>query len=325
MNIVYLSLGDVKSLGVSMKEVLKVVDHGFRQKGLGKTEMPPKPGIHPRPNAFIHAMPAYVKESEVAGLKWVSGYPTNVEKGYPYITGLLVLNDPETGIPIAVMDCAWITAMRTGASVGVATKYLARKASSVAAILGCGVQARMSLRALAETLTDLSQVRCYDLYPEAARRFIEEMSPVCPGADLMACSNPAEMIEGADVVVTAIPIVTKPEPPLHAGMLKRGGLAVSLDYDAAWTSAAMKECDKFVCDDTHQLLRTKEEGVYFGGIPEYIYADLGELAAGLKPGRQDEQERIFSMNMGIAIDDMVTAKIVYERALQKGIGTRWPL
>ena len=325
MEIVYLSLSDVQSLGVSMKEVLEVVDHGFLQKGLGKTEMPPKPGIHPRANAFIHAMPAYVKEPEVAGLKWVSGYPTNLEKGYPYITGLLILNDPETGIPIAVMDCAWITAMRTGASVGVAAKYLARPASSIAAVLGCGVQARMSLRALTETLVELSQVRCYDLYPEATRRFIEEMSPVCPGSDLMACSSPAEMIEGADVVVTAIPIVTKPAPPLHAGMLKKGGLAVSLDYDAAWSSAAMKECDKFVCDDTHQLLRTKEEGVYFGGIPEYIYADLGELAAGLKPGRQNEQERIFSVNMGIAVDDMVTAKIVYERALERGIGTRLPL
>jgi len=325
MEIVYLSRSDVQSLGVSMKEVLKVVDHGFLQKGLGKTEMPPKPGIHPRADAFIHAMPAYVKEVEVAGLKWVSGYPTNLEKKLPYITGLLVLNDPDTGIPIAVMDCAWITAMRTGASVGVSAGYLARKASSVVAILGCGVQARTSLRALAETLPGLSQVRCYDLYPDATGRFIEEMKLICPGPDLMTCATPAEMIEGADVVVTAIPIIAKPEPPLHVGMLKKGALAVSLDYDSAWSSAAMKECDKFVCDDTHQLLSTKEKGVYFGGIPEYIYADLGELAAGLKPGRQDEHERIFSMNMGIAVDDMVTAKIVYERALEKGIGTHLPL
>ena len=87
----------------------------------------------------------------------------------------------------------------------------------------------------------------------------------------------------------------------------------------------MKECDKFVCDDTHQLLSTKEEGVYFGGIRREYVADLGELAAGLKPGRQNERERIFSMNMGIAVDEMVTAKIVYERALERGIGTRLPV
>jgi ornithine cyclodeaminase/alanine dehydrogenase len=270
-------------------------------------------------------MPAYVKEGDIAGLKWVGGYPSNMDKGLPYITGLLALNDPETGIPMAVMDCAWITAARTGASAGVSAKYLAREESSIVAILGCGVQARLSLRALAETLPKLSKVQCYDLYPEATRRFIEEMSLLYPKFNMVTCSSPAEMIEHADVVVTAIPIVTTPTPPLHAGMLKQGGLAVSLDYDSAWDSAAMKECDKFVSDDIEQLLATKEEGIYFSGIPQSIYADLGELAARVKPGRQNEQERVFSMNMGIAVDDMVTAKIVYERALERGIGTRLPL
>jgi ornithine cyclodeaminase/alanine dehydrogenase len=325
MELLYLSHKDVEDLGITMKEVLEVVDHGFRLKGLGKTEMPPKPGIHPRTNTFIHAMPAYVKEIEAAGLKWVSGYPANVEKGLPYITGLLILSDPETGVPIAVMDCAWITAMRTGASVGISAKYLAKKTSSVAAILGCGVQARTSLRALVETLPELSKVRCYDLYPEASRRFMYEMSLAFPKLNIMACVSPAEMIEGADVVVTAIPIVTEPKPPLCAGMLKEGGLAVSLDYDSAWTSSAMKGCDKFVSDDISQLLSTKKEGVYFSGIPENICADLGELAAGLKPGREDPLERIFSMNMGIAVDDIVTAKLIYERALERGTGTRLSL
>jgi ornithine cyclodeaminase/alanine dehydrogenase len=107
-------------------------------------------------------------------------------------------------------------------------------------------------------------------------------------------------------------------------MLKEGGLAVSLDYDSAWTSSAMKECNKFVSDDIVQLLSTKKEGVYFSGIPEKIYADLGELAAGLKPGREDPKERIFSLNMGIAVDDMVTAKIVYKRALERKTGIRLP-
>ena len=325
MELLYLSRKDVEDLGITMKEVLEVVDHGFRLKGLGKTEMPPKPGIHPRANAFIHAMPAYVKEVEAAGLKWVSGYLSNVKRGLPYITGLLILNDPETGIPIAVMDSAWITAMRTGASVGISAKYLARQPSNVAAMLGCGVQARTSLRALVETLPELSTVRCYDLYPEATKRFMEEMSQVFPELNMIACASPAEMVEGADVIVTAIPIVTEPKPPLRAGMLRKGGLGVSLDYDSAWTSSAMKECGKFVSDDISQLLKTKKEGIFFSGIPEEIYADLGELAAGLKPGREDPLERIFSMNMGIAVDDMVTAKLIYERALGKRKGTRLPL
>jgi ornithine cyclodeaminase/alanine dehydrogenase len=287
--------------------------------------MPPKRGIHTRPDAFIHAMPAYVGGMDTAGLKWVSGYPKNTGKGLPYITGLLILNDPETGIPLAIMDCAWITAMRTGASTGISAKYLATKGSRMIGILGCGVQARTSLMALVETLPELSTVKCYDLYPEATKRFIVEMNQLFPGLCIKGCENPAEMIEGADVIVSAIPIVAKPKPPLDAGMMKMGGLAVSLDYDAAWTSSAMKECNKFISDDVDQLLFTKKEGIYFSGIPEDIDADLGEVVAGLKPGRQDPMERIFSMNMGIAVDDMVTAKYVYEKALEEKAGVRLPL
>ena len=325
MEMIYLSGADVGSLEVSITEVLEAVDSGFRLRGQGKTEMPPKPGIHPRPDCFIHAMPAYVQEIEAAGLKWVSGFPSNPEKGLPYISGLLILNDAETGIPCAVMDCGWITAMRTGASAGIAAKYLARQDSRVAGIIGCGVQARTSLMALVETLAELREVRCCDILPEAAKRFIEEMGAKFSQLAFKICESPAEMMEGADVVVSAIPIVNEPTAPLEAGMLKEGGLAVSLDYDSAWTSAAMKECDKFVCDDKGQLLSTKEHGVYFGGIPQKIHADLGELAAGIRPGRENHAERIFSLNMGIAVDDMVTADLLYHRAVKRGVGTKLPL
>jgi ornithine cyclodeaminase/alanine dehydrogenase len=270
-------------------------------------------------------MPAYVQELEVAGLKWVSGYPPNTAKGLPYITGLLVVNDCETGVPLAVMDCVWITAMRTGASVGIAARYLAREGSDTAAIVGCGVQARTSLRALVEELPALAEVRCYDLLPAATQRYIADMASLFPALRFVSCASAPDAVRPADVVVTAIPIAAHPEPDLDAGMLKEGGLAVALDYDSAWTSAAMQECDRFCSDDIGQLLSTKEHGVYFGGIPAAISADLGELAAGLKSGRENDGERIFSMNMGIAVDDMVTAKVLYERALERGAGVRLPL
>ena len=325
MELVYLSQADVKSLDMSMREVLDALDLGFAAKGRGNTEMPPKPGIHTRPDCFIHAMPAYERELEVAGLKWVSGYPPNTARGLPYITGLLVLNDCETGVPLAVMDCAWITAMRTGASAGISARYLARAGSSAAAFVGCGVQARTSLTALVEELPALAEARCYDLFPEAARRFIVDMAARFPRLRFVSCASASEAVRPADVVVTAIPIVVDPKPDLDAGMLKEGGLAVALDYDSAWTSAAMRECDKFCSDDIGQLLSTKGHGVYFGGIPAAISADLGDLAAGLKLGRESDGERIFSMNMGIAVDDMVTAKVLYERALERGAGVRLPL
>ncbi|MCK4624181.1 MAG: ornithine cyclodeaminase family protein [Phycisphaerae bacterium] len=325
MEIRYLSRADVENLNVSMREVLEAVDNGFRLKGLGKTEMPPKPGVHPREDCFIHAMPAYVREVESAGLKWVSGFPTNIEKGLPYITGLLILNDTETGLPIAVMDCAWITAMRTGASAGISAKYLARPGSSVAGIIGCGVQARTSLMALVETLPKLQEVRCYDLYPQATKKFIADMSGRFNQLKFIACDNPAEMATGSDVIVSATSILKGAEPPLDESMFNEGCLAVSLDYDSAWTSGVMTAADKFVSDDINQLLSTKAHGIFFGGIPDEISADLGELAAGLKPGRENDSERIFSMNMGIAVDDMVTAKVLYQRAGEMNIGVTLPL
>ena len=106
--LLYLSKADVEAAGVSMSQIVAALEEMFLEKGKGNVEMPPKPGIHTRPDVFIHAMPAYIPSLNSAGMKWVSGYPENPAKGLPYITGLLILNDPETGIPIAVMDCTWI-------------------------------------------------------------------------------------------------------------------------------------------------------------------------------------------------------------------------
>ena len=118
--LLYLSQADVASVGLTMAEIIDALEQMFREKGEGRVEMPPKPGIHTMPDAFIHAMPAYIPALKSAGMKWVSGYPENSKRGLPYITGLLILNDPETGIPLAVMDCVWITAKRTGAATAVA-------------------------------------------------------------------------------------------------------------------------------------------------------------------------------------------------------------
>src|SRR3972149_12230196 len=114
--LLFLSRADIEEAGITMKEIVSAVEQAFREKGEGHVEMPPKPGIHPASDAFIHAMPAYLPRLRAAGIKWVSGYPDNYKSGLTYISGLVVLNDPETGFPMAVMDGAWITAKRTGAA-----------------------------------------------------------------------------------------------------------------------------------------------------------------------------------------------------------------
>ncbi len=321
----YLSKKDIQNLGVTMTQITNAVDEGLHLKGSHKVQMPPKSLIHPAMDSFVHAMPAYIEGSRICGVKWISTFPGNVAHGLPHVNGLIILTDTSTGIPMAVMDCAEITATRTGAMVGIAAKYLARTDSSVVGILGCGVQARKSLIALMDVLPKLSLVRCYDIVHAAAEEFVKDMEEEFPLTSFVICDSPEDMAHFSDVVITATPVIDNPKPSLHAGMLKEGALGIALDYDAAWTTGAMRECDKLITDDLEQLLFTKQLGVRLSDMPDDIYADLGEIVAGVKPGRQSESERILCLNLGIALADIAAAQVLYDRAIRQGIGLKLPI
>lgn len=319
--VLYLSRNDVEAVNLSMSEIIDGLDRMFVEKGEGKVEMPPKPGIHTQPDAFIHAMPAYIPSLESAGMKWVSGYPGNQAKGLPYITGLLILNDPETGIPTCVMDCTWITAMRTGAATAVAAKYLARRDSSTVGIVACGVQGRGNLEALS-CVFDIREVKAYDLYPDLADRFAAEMGRRL-GVRIEPVREASDAVRGLDIVVTSGPVLRKPEPVVGSGWLSEGSFACPLDFDSTFRVDAFREADKLACDDTGQLDYYRKTG-YFRDTP-LPYADLGEIAAGLKPGRESAKERTIAINLGLGLEDMATAILVYRRAVELNIGTELPL
>lgn len=319
--LLYLSKEDVEAVELPMIDVINALDAMFKEKGEGKVEMPPKPGIHTRPDAFIHAMPAYIPSLESAGMKWVSGYPENQKKGLPYISGLLIQNDAETGLPLAVMDCTWITAKRTGAATAVAAKYLARKDSSTVGILACGVQGRSNLEALA-CLFDISGVKAFDVYPDVAGKYALEMGEML-GLEIEAVDEPEKAVRGLDIVVTSGPILKHPKPVIEAGWLAAGAFASPVDFDSYWQGPALGEADKLATDDISQMDYYRSVG-YFGETPE-PYADLGEIAAGKKPGRESDEERNISINLGLALDDMATSILIYRKACEKGIGTQLSL
>lgn len=325
--VLYLSRADVETAGVTMPEIIERLETAFLEKGHGRAEMPPKPGIHPGPpgnDNFIHAMPAFIGALGAAGVKWVSGFPGNVARGLPYVSGLLILNDPETGLPRAIMDATWITAMRTGAATAVAAKRLARADSAVLGIVGCGVQGRTNLAALHAALASLREVRAFDIHPERVRAYIDEQSPLYPRLRITPAATPRDAVAGSDVIVTAGPIRRRPEPPLEAAWFAEGALGVPLDYDSYWTPQALGAADRIYTDDTGQFEHARGEGVYFQRVPA-LYADLGEVVAGKKDGRRTPRERLVCMTMGIALDDMATAPLILERALARGLGTRLPL
>lgn len=320
-SLLYLSRRDVEDVGLPVREVIGIVEHSLREKGNGRVEMPPKPGIHPRPDSFIHAMPAFVPALAAAGLKWVSGFPENAGQNLPYIGGLLILNDPATGFPLAVMDCTWITAVRTGAATAVAAKYLARRESSVIGILACGVQGRSNLRALA-ALFPLKQVKAYDISREVGRVFASAMSQELE-LDIEVADRPKDAVKGSEIVVTSGPILKNPRPTIDPGWLEEGAFACPLDFDSYWTGAALQQADKLATDDLEQFTYYRKLG-YFLETPT-PYADLGQIVAGIRPGRQDPRERIISINLGLAIEDMATAAYLYQKAVEKNIGRILPL
>jgi ornithine cyclodeaminase/alanine dehydrogenase len=321
MKLLYLSRADVERVALDMPAIIRLLGAAFREKGEGRVEMPPKPGIHPKGDAFIHAMPAYIPGLKSAGLKWVSGFPENAKIGLPHISGLLVLNDVETGLPYAVMDCTWVTAYRTGAASALAAKYLARPQSEVFGILACGVQGRTHLLAMA-ALFPLKRVYAYDILPDAERRYIEEMSAKT-GLEIIGVDHPRKAVAESDIVVTSGPILKHPRPTIEKGWLKPGAFGSAVDYDSYWKPEALAEMDKLATDDLPQFRYVRSTG-YFQRTPE-PYADLGEIVAGKKPGREREDERTMAMNLGLALDDMAVAPEIYRRAQERGIGTWLPL
>ena len=319
--LLYLSRADVESLSITMDEVITVVEGALREKGRGTAEMPPKPGIHPLPDAFIHAMPAFLGEAGGAGMKWVSGFPQNLERGLPYISGLFVLNDVGTGFPLSVMDCTWITGVRTGAATGVAAKYLARPESSTAGIVACGLQGRTNLEALA-CLFPLKKVHAFDTNASAVQAFTRQMGEKL-GLEIVPVDTAEEAVRGMDLVVTSGPILKNPAPTIPAGWLEPGSFACPLDFDSYWTGKALAEVDKLATDDLGQLSYYRSVG-YFGDTPE-PYGDLGEIVTGTVPGRGSPEERTLSLNLGLAIEDVATALLIYKKAVELGVGVELPL
>jgi ornithine cyclodeaminase/alanine dehydrogenase-like protein (mu-crystallin family) len=319
--IFYLSRADVEQLALDIPAIVGILEAAFREKGEGRVEIPPKPGIHPQLDSFIHAMPAYIPRLKSAGMKWVSGFPQNPARGLPYISGLIILNDTETGIPYAVMDATWITAYRTGAVSALSAKFLARPKSETLGILACGVQGRTHLLAM-RSFFPIKRVYAYDVSPEAQSLYIKEMSEQT-GLEVVGAGNPMQAVSESDIVVTSGPLLRNPKPTIGKNWLRPGAFASAVDFDSYWEPDALAQMDKLATDDLPQFRYYKCVG-YFERMTE-PYADLGELVVGKKRGRENDSERTMAMNLGLAIDDLAVATEIYGRARERSIGTWLPL
>lgn len=317
--LLYLSQKDVVQVAPSVAETVEIVSGALHEHGIGEVENPPKPGVHPLPRTFIHAMPALLKRKKQVGMKWVSGFPGNHEKGLPTISGLIVINDPDTGIPTAIMDGVYITAIRTASVSAVSARHLARKDAKVLSIIGAGVQGRYHLLTIKSTVPSIETVRVFDIMPQVLERYVAEMSPHVD-CKIEASASIADAIADTDILV-ATAANMRGQIAFPAGCVKEGALAMPV-HSLGWDPAVFEQADKIVTDDWEQLSGSLVgPGKSYENMP-HPSAQLGEVVAGLKPGRENDRERIIGFNYGMAIQDVSMGAEILKRAKAKGLGVQ---
>jgi ornithine cyclodeaminase/alanine dehydrogenase len=319
--LLYLSRHDLVRLGITMLDVMATVEEALRQQSRGAVKMPAKATLAWKDGGRLNGNCAFVESPAALGIKWNAEVPANVDAGLPNLTALIVLNDPGTGFPVAVLDGTWITAMRTGAVSAVTARHFAPTRTDTLALIGCGVQMRTQLLALAPVLRP-AVVRAFDERPAALHQFVTQMGPRV-SLDIRPCATAREAIEGAQVVVSATKFATPPEPSLERAWLAPGTLALPIDVASAWEPAAYLGADKFVTDRWDILRVVAESGHFPAGLPR-LYAELHEVVGGRKPGRESDAELIFVMNEGMPIEDVATGRLAYDRACTAGVGTWLP-
>lgn len=299
----YLDRASVQRLLPAVEEQVDRLTLTYRAMAHGRVENPAKIGVHARPETFIHAMPAFLVDDDVTALKWVSAYPGNPARGLPYISGLIVLNDSASGLPVAVMDAGEITAARTAASSGVSVRRLAHPGWHRVAILGYGEQGRQHAKVIRE------------LNPEAEIRVFggPRLQGPLPGVEVLPDARTA--VQGADVVITSGPMSRDPHRRLERAWLPSSCLVVPVDFDAYVTADLVDRADYFVVDDIEQFEHYRSLG-YFTGWTE----PTRSLGSALEVEAVGDLR--VSCSLGVAAVDATMASIVWERARSEGIGVR---
>lgn len=307
-SLLYLSGADVAELLPPVHRQLDLVREAYRAMTDGGAEVPATDQLHPHEGTFLHAMPAYLRERDVASVKWIGGNPANVASGIPYITGLIVLSDPQSGQPLAVMDAAAITAARTAAASGLCVQLFAPTAWSSAAITGFGVQARSHLavlRALNPDVRVTVATRTPDRASEPGVAFVPTM---------------LEAVRDADVVVTGVPLSVQLGRKLRPGDLRHEVLVLPIDYDGSVSAGLVEAADLFLVDDRVGVEVKRGLG-RFAGWPEPHGTVGGYLAA--PPSDPPGPLRV-CCNLGVGALDAVFADEVVAAARAQGRGTRLP-
>ena len=316
---ILLSDKDVERI-LSMEECIGVVEEAFRNLGLGNAVMPLRTIIPIEEfNGAVLIMPSYIKGLNALATKIVTFYPDNVRLKLPVVNAYVIVNNPKTGVVEAVIEANHLTAMRTGAVSGVATKYLAREDSRILAIIGCGVQARTQLWAVA-TVRSIEKVNVYDVDEGRKEEFAREMRRKLQ-IEVIPTGSAEEAVREADIVVTA---TTSSSPVISYEWIKPG---THINAIGAFRPD-MREIDSKTILNAKVVVDLKEAALKEAGdiiIPiqeglisvNHIYAELSDLVLKKKPGRTSNSEITVFKSVGLAIQDSSVANHILNKIMKK--------
>jgi ornithine cyclodeaminase/alanine dehydrogenase-like protein (mu-crystallin family) len=313
-----LTRDDVVSVAPSLRAINDIIEDTYRLSGLGQAEVPVKMGVHPgRAHSFLHAMPAFVSGAKALGVKWVSYYPGISSQGLPDASALIVLNDPEHGHPVAIMEGMWITSVRTAACGAVAARHLAKPTARRLGLVGCGGLGSWSLRMIADIFPGIEEVHVASKTQNSREQFCADAAQY--GSWRMV---PVDRIEDAvadmDIVVSSVPQGS--ERMIKGAWLSPGTLVSPLDVCSGWDDTAYGCVDWLVTDDVATLnssVTTRRPDL---DLPSDCVS-VGDIILGQGPAIDREQSRCMFIPTGLASVDMTLAWEIYRRARAAGIGT----
>ena len=319
----YMTQAQVVACGLSETEILDLTREALVAHGRNEYEMPAKIGVHPFPEVFFHAMPAYVPSKLALGMKWIECYPGNPAKfNLPQTTGLLLLNDILSGCPIAIMDSAWITAMRTPAVTVLAAAALHPRATTFG-MFGCGVQGVEHVKYVGHTLKQLKTIYIYDVKEENMDQLIAEVQPKIK-ARIVKGRGYEEVTKSCEVLSSATFIVKHPYAFVKDEWVGKGQTILPCDLNTFWDPAIAQRADKYIVDSAEEHELFARAGYFPGGLPR-ITCQTGQVLAGLEPGRDSADQLIVCSNIGMSVCDVVVGREVLNRALDLDLGLKLPL
>lgn len=320
----YLNALDIEKTALTDAEILTAVEEALAAQGNGETKIEPRMHLVPEDSVKGHfnVLRGYIRPLHIAGVKIVGDYVDNYKMGLPSELSLLNLFDPETGAPRAVIDASSITDMRTGAVTALGAKFLARKNSRILGHIGARGTAYWNVRLL-DSLFHFDEIRVHSRRPESRNAFGERLSRDL-GKPVRVVDNWKDCVEGADIVVEASRL-PQPEPLLKTAWIKKSAFVVPYGTMSAVELSLTDIMDKMVVDDWGQC----RKGLPYGSLrphveagklsPETLHAELGEIVAGKKPGRENDEETILFWHRGLSTSDIALGCAMLQKAERLGL------